>query len=163
MLNVKIGDVVHGYVLGHKTNSLILVDEIKYYPHSDEIMSVCGRLIGEAGRVTQRYGCISHHNPVMEKKLNLDIPDQDFLSGIKSMPTLRKGGWVIIEGYELEGSKLTLAERIRALQVDETLEILKADHSLSSCRVAASLIGADIGRRYSVSKTEAGCVITRSA
>lgn len=162
MLNVKPGDVVAGFGWRNNQDCTMYVDRVDYFPGSGDIMGIAGRVVGENGRITQIREAMPRFHGRPEQDVTSSPHDTDMFSAMANGPILKRGGWVIIEGYEITGDPITLSERIRGLEVDESFDVNKSDHPINSCRTSASLLGDKYGRKFRVVKNEAGCTITRT-
>lgn len=161
MLNVKLGDVVAGFGWRNNQDCTMYVDRIDYFPGTNDIMGIAGRIVGENGRLTQIREAIpkSHGRP--EKDVAGSDHDTDIFSKMGDGPILKRGGWVVVEGYEIIGDPITLSEKIRSLEPGESFDVKIEDHPINSCRTSASLLGDKYGRKFRVVKNEGGCNIER--
>lgn len=162
MLDVKVGDVVTGYGWRHDKECTLYVEKINFYPGTNEIMSVSGKVVSESDRLTQINEFIGRCNAHPEKNVHAGPHSVSVFDGMGYGPILKHGGWVIIDGYEIAGDPVSLSEKIRKLEIGESIEIKRDDHPINSCRTSASLLGDKYGRKFRVSKTEAGCTIGRT-
>lgn len=157
MDSVKIGDIVEGFGWRRNKPCRIRVTEIRTWNNYEPgIQSVLGEVISPHGRITNIIESISAVDLVHGPN------DQDGLA-IESVPVIikKKGGWKIVEGFKPKIAREPLAQRLRELEVDQSLDIPADEHSRNSCRCTATNAKEATGNLYRVTKTESGCTITR--
>ena len=163
MEGVKVGDVVKGFGTRKKAACVLYVDKLNMYPYDAGIASVSGRIIGPDRRVSLKEETILKAPRMNEVKINIAEPEEKIFDTIGGAKPVQPGGWEIIHDFQIEGPTVTLTSRIRALDVGESIEVLKEENSRASCRATASLLQDTTGRSFKVNKTPDGCKITRTA
>lgn len=70
---------------------------------------------------------------------------------------------VIVERVPLPppDQRVTFSDRLREMEIGRSIGVPKSERSEYSCRVAASYIGRETSRKYSVSRSPEGCTIKR--